>query len=167
VHIGNLLYNEDNFEVRSHAIAEMKFDRSAASDLWRNTLSQIPTTFGRLIYLASLRDQNTGAYRHHGLEQLFGQEQSEQTLRQSHNQIFSDWLCFNLEQQKNDLEAYLDELNEDKKIILATWIRLSPYRSYIPAAAREVERNLFITDLEMVLELLRYDYAVASPDPDA
>ena len=38
----------------------MKFDRSAAADLWRNTLSQIPTTFGRLIYLASLRDQNTG-----------------------------------------------------------------------------------------------------------
>ena len=32
----------------------MTFDRSAAADLWRNTLSQIPTTFGRLIYLASL-----------------------------------------------------------------------------------------------------------------
>jgi hypothetical protein len=59
----------------------MKFDRSAAADLWRNTLSQIPTTFGRLIYLASLRDQNTGAYHHHGLEQLFGPEQAEQTLR--------------------------------------------------------------------------------------
>jgi hypothetical protein len=145
----------------------MKFDRSAAADLWRNTLSQIPTTFGRLIYLASLRDQNTGVYHHHGLEQLFGPEQADQTLRQSHNQIFSDWLCFNLEQQKKDLQAYLDELNEDKKIILATWIRLCPYRNYVPATAREVERNLFTTDLEMVLELLRYDYAVASPDPDA
>ena len=120
----DLLYNEENFKVWSYAIAEMKFERSAAADLWRNTLSQIPTTFGRLIYLASLRDQNTGAYHHHGLEQLFGQEQAEQTLRQSHSQIFSDWLCFNLEQQKKDLEGYLDELNEDKKIILATWIRL-------------------------------------------
>jgi hypothetical protein len=163
----DLLYNEENFKVWSNAIAEMKFERSAAADLWRNTLSQIPTTFGRLIYLASLRDQNTGAYHHHGLEQLFGQEQAEQTLRQSHSQIFSDWLCFNLEQQKKDLEGYLDELNEDKKIILATWIRLCPYRNYVPASAREVERNLFTTDLEMVLELLRYDYAVASPDPDA
>ena len=145
----------------------MKFDRSAAADLWRNTLSQIPTTFGRLIYLASLRDQNTGAYQHHGLAQLFGAEEADQTLRQSHTQTFSDWLCFNLEQQKQDLEGYLDQLHEDKKTILATWIRLSPYRSYIPATAREVERNLFTTDLETVLELLRYDYAVASPDPDA
>jgi hypothetical protein len=161
------VYNEGNFELYSYATAEMKFDRSAASDLWRNTLSQIPTNFGRLIYLASLRDQNTGAYHHHGLEQLFGEEQSQQTLRQSHAQIFSDWLCFNLEQQKNDLEGYLDELHEDKKTILATWIRLAPYRNYVPANAREVERNLFTTDLETVLELLRYDYAVASPDPDA
>jgi hypothetical protein len=145
----------------------MKFDRSAAADLWRNTLSQIPTTFGRLIYLASLRDQNTGIYRHHGLEQLFGSDETDQTLRQSHGQTFSDWLCFNLEQQKTDLEDYLEELNEDKKTILATWIRLSPYRNFAPSNAREVERNLFMTDLETVLELLRYDYAVASPDQDA
>ncbi|MBZ5593598.1 MAG: hypothetical protein LAP39_15265 [Acidobacteriia bacterium] len=145
----------------------MNFDRSAAADLWRNTLSQIPTTYGRLIYLASLRDQNTGTYHHHGLAQLFDEEQADQTMRQSHRQVFAEWLCFNLEQQKKDLEAYLEDLHEDKKTILATWIRLSPYRSYVPANAREVERNLFITDLETVLELLRYDYAVASPDPDA
>ncbi len=145
----------------------MKFDRSAAADLWRNTLSQIPTTFGRLIYLASLRDQNTGTYQHHGLAQLFSPDEADQTLRQSHTQTFSEWLCFNLEQQKDDLEGYLEELREDKKTILATWIRLAPYRNYVPVTAREVERNLFTTDLETVLELLRYDYAVASPDPDA
>ena len=98
-----LLYNEKNLEVRSRAEQKMKFDRSAAADLWRNTLSQIPTTFGRLIYLASLRDQNTGSYQHHGLAQLFGAEETDQTLRQSHLLTFSEWLCFNLEQQKYDL----------------------------------------------------------------
>jgi hypothetical protein len=145
----------------------MTFDRSAAADLWRTTLSQIPTTIGRLIYLASLRDANSGAYYHDGLEQLFGPEQSQQIIRQSHSQIFSDWLCFNLEQQKKDLDAYLDELNEDKTIIVTTWTRLAPYRHYPPADARNVERNLFTTDLETVLELLRYDYGVASSGPDA
>jgi len=160
-----LMYNEPS-RLEQH-LAEMKFDRSAAADLWRNTLSQIPTTFGRLIYLASLRDQNTGVYQHHGLAQIFGPEQADQTLKQSHNQVFAEWLCFTLEQQKGDLEDYLNELKEDKRTILATWIRLSPYRNYVPASAREVERNLFNTDLETVLELLRFDYAVASPDPDA
>jgi hypothetical protein len=93
----------------------MTFDRSAAADLWRNTLSQIPTTFGRLIYLSSLRDQNTGTYQHHGLAQLFGEGETDQTLRHSHSQTFSEWLCFNLEQQKSDLEGYLEELHEDKR----------------------------------------------------
>ena len=71
-----------------------------------------------------IRTQAT--YQHHGLAQLFGAEETDQTLRQSHSQTFSEWLCFNLEQQKSDLEGYLDELHEDKKTILATWIRLSP-----------------------------------------
>src|SRR5579864_4077681 len=143
----------------------MTFDRSDTADLWRTPLSQIPTTIGRLIYVASLRDENSSVYHHHGLEQLFGLEQSQHTIRQSHSQIFADWLCFNLEQQKKDLDAYLDELNEDKKIILATWTRLAPNRHYPPADARDVERNLYTTDLETVLELLTYDYGVASSGP--
>ncbi len=32
-------------------------ERGAASDLWRHTLSQIPTVFGRLVYLSSLRER--------------------------------------------------------------------------------------------------------------
>ena len=52
----------------------MTFDRSPASDLWRHTLSQIPTTFGRLVFLASLRDPNTGAYAHYGFAHRVGEE---------------------------------------------------------------------------------------------
>jgi hypothetical protein len=145
----------------------MKLDRSAAADLWRNTLSQIPTTFGRIIYLASLRDPNTGIYRHHGLGQLFGEDEMDQTLRASHDQTFAEWLCFTIEQQKQDVEDYLDDVEGDKKAVLATWLRLSPYGNFVPASARDVERKLFNSDLDMILEVLRCDYAVASPDPDA
>ncbi len=145
----------------------MKLDRSAAADLWRNTLSQIPTTFGRIIYLASLRDSNTGVYTHHGLGQLFGEDETDQTLRASHDQTFAEWLCFTIEQQKQDVEDYLDDVEGDKKAVLANWLRLSPYRNFVPASARDVERKLFNSDLDMILEVLRCDYAVASPDPDA
>jgi hypothetical protein len=145
----------------------MKLDRSAAADLWRNTLSQIPTTYGRIIYLASLRDPNTGVYRHAGLGQLFGEDETDQTLRTSHDQTFAEWLCFTIEQQKQDVEDYLDDVEGDKKTVLATWLRLSPYANFVPASARDVERKLFNSDLDMILEVLRCDYAVASPDPDA
>jgi hypothetical protein len=82
-------------------------DEGSAEDLWRHTLSQIPSSFGRLVYLASLRDQNTGRYEHHGLSQMFGEDESDQALRQSHEETFAGWLGFDLERQKEDLDLYL------------------------------------------------------------
>jgi hypothetical protein len=98
---------------------------------------------------------------------VFGSKDADRTLRQSHSQAFAAWLNLNLEQQKADLEDYLAGLEEDIDAILANWIRLAPYRNLIPARAREVERQLYLTDLEVVLELLKFDHDVASPDPTA
>ena len=143
--------------------AELKLERGAAADLWRNTLSQIPTTFGRLVYLSSLRDSNTGTYEHFGLAQVFGAKDADRTLRQSHTQVFSEWLNLNLEQQKGDVEDYLSGLEEDVDALVATWIRLAPYRNLIPPRAREVEKQLYLSDLEIVMELLKFDHGVADP----
>src|SRR5262245_9428693 len=98
--------------------AAMSFDRSAASDLWRHTLSQIPTTFGRMVFLSSLRDPNTGSYAHYGFAQRVGESVAEEALRESHEQCFSEWLGFSLEQQKADLDLYLSSIAADKKTIL-------------------------------------------------
>src|SRR4051812_33121708 len=68
----------------------LEFDRGPAADLWRHTLSQIPTIFGRLVYLSSLRDPNTGVYHHYGLAQRFDEESADQTLRESHLKAFSE-----------------------------------------------------------------------------
>ena len=104
--------------------ARHTLERGAAADLWRHTLSQVPSVFGRMVYLCSLRDPNTGAYQHYGLAQSFGEEEADRVLRESHRQSFADWLCFNLEQQKADLDLYLSGLDGNRRVILDTWIRL-------------------------------------------
>lgn len=142
-------------------------ERGAAADLWRHTLNQIPSTFGRLVYLASLRDQNTGRYEHHGLSQMFGEAETDEALRESHTASFCEWLCFDLEQQKSDLDLYLSSFQPDRRTILATWIRLTPYRNLPPASAGEPERRLYLADLEAILELLRREYDVSGQDQDA
>jgi hypothetical protein len=142
-------------------------ERGPAADLWRNTLAQIPTTFGRLVYLSSLRDQNSGQYEHFGLAQIFGHEHAAQTLAISHSEIFAAWLELALAQQKADLDRYLSGLDTDPGTVIATWIRISPHRNLLPASVRPHERDLFVSDVSMILELLRSEHGVACPDPDA
>ena len=141
-------------------------DADSAGELWRHTISQIPSSFGRLVYLASLRDQNTGRYEHHGLSQMFGDEESDRTLRECHAQTFAGWLSFDLKQQKKDLDLYLSAFQVEKRTILATWIRLAPYRNLTPTTVPEPERRLYLTDIEAILELLNNENDVAPLDPD-
>ena len=79
-------------------------ERTAPADLWRNTLSQIPTVFGKLVYLSSLRNPVTGKYEHHGLSLVFGADEASRALRKSHAQAFAESLSFDLERQKADLD---------------------------------------------------------------
>jgi hypothetical protein len=78
-------------------------ERSATADLFKNTLARIPTVFGRLAYLASLRDANSGIYSHHGLAAIFGRDESRKALSQSHQAVFQEWLNLALREKKEDL----------------------------------------------------------------
>jgi hypothetical protein len=153
--------------MKGERVAGVAFDRSASADLWRNTISQIPSVFGRLVYLASLRNPNNGSYEHHGLALVFGEDEANKALKNSHSAVFAEWLSFNLEQQKADLDLYISALFEDKRVVVETWIRLAPYRNLLPASAKGVERRLYIADFTALLELLKGANGVGEPDPDA
>jgi len=142
-------------------------ERDSASDLWRRTLSQIPSVFGRLVYLSSLRNPNTDTYEHHGFRQMFGSEESDRTLRESHSLAFAEWLRYSLEQQKADLDLYISGLDNNKKTIIEAWLRLAPYRHLIPGGARRSERKLYLADLGALLALLRNEYGALDPEQDA
>ncbi|MFN7996453.1 MAG: hypothetical protein U0Q18_22770 [Bryobacteraceae bacterium] len=154
---------QDSIDRAKQAIS----DESPADHVWRHTLSRIPTVFGRLVYLASLRNPNSDSYEHHGLTQMFGSEHSEEILRESHGRVFHDWLCLSLEQQSADVHEYLAELQGNPANILKTWQQLRPYRNLVPKSARDVERDLYLSDLETLLEVMRAGLGAASSDPEA
>ena len=143
------------------------FQRGAPADLCRHTLSQIPSIFGRLVYLASLRNSNSGRYEHHGLAMIYGEEESDRALRESHMKSFQEWINWGLEYQKADLDLYLSNFPTDKKALIDTWIRLAPYRNMLPVNARAPEKQLYLADLETLLWLLRNEFGVDAPIPGA
>ena len=146
----------------------MPIDRQAIiEESWRRTVSSIPTFVGRLAYLSSLRNVNTGIYEHFGLAERLGPDEVDRLIRRNHQEVFQQWLCFNLERQKEELETYFAELEGDRREILSNWLVLGPYATWIPADSRDVERKLFYTDLEAVLEVIRNESGVASRDPDS
>ena len=146
----------------------MASDRQAIlAESWRRTIAGIGTLLGRLAYLASLRNVNTGTYEHFGLAERVGTSEVDLLIRRSHLEVFQQWLCFSLERQKEELEAYFAGLEGDRREILSNWLVLGPYAAWVPADSRDVERRLFYTDLEMVLELIRNESGVASRDPDS
>jgi len=142
-------------------------NRGAIADVWRNTLSQIPTQFGKLAYFGVLRNPNTGVYDHHGLAAIFGEDEARSALAASHAETFDGWLALSLERQKADLEAYLAGLDEDKSAVVLNWLSSCSYQNLMPPPARETAKALFLSDMRILLDLLKSEYGVVFPDPDA
>jgi hypothetical protein len=139
----------------------------AIDDLWRRTLDSVPTLYGRLVYLASLRNPNTSRYEHHGLAARFGDDVADRVLRSSHEEVFQEWLAAGLHKQKADLDCYLGSLDDSRRLIVETWMRVCPYKSLAPASARAVENDLFHADFRFLLEALRNEYGAVEPDRGA
>ncbi len=113
--------------------------------MWRDTVARIPTFFGRLAYLAALHEN--GGYRHPLISRALGAEAADRTLRRSHYQVFAEWLALNLEEQRSDLEAFLNAFQGPPDAL--------PYREFAPPGIRDAERQLYLSDLEILLELLK------------
>jgi hypothetical protein len=117
------------------------------TDTWRRVLQQIPTLFGRLVFMSSLRDLETNRYEHPSLSSYVDPYDMDRTLCHSHHQVFSQWINSSLAEQKEDLENY-ERNSGDRRV-------LQQYRDLVPPKAREVERQLYLTDLEMLMALMR------------
>jgi len=130
-------------------------ERTAMDDLWRHTLSRIPTVFGRLAYLASLLDASSGAYRHHGFTEAFGREKSVSAMRESHERVFVEWISLSMRDKYGVLGQYLDSLEDPAPTVVEHWLKSRVYKAYVPGAARDMERDLFCSDLEALLAMIR------------
>jgi len=140
-------------------------DRSVIGDLWRHTLGQIPTNYGRLVYLASLRDPDTGKYRHHGLTAVFGRVESSAALAESHLNLFCEWLQSPIAERFADLSRYLESLDTRREKIVRNWRRTRAYRNSVPLAAREADRILFYADMDAMLMILKNSSVAESLPP--
>src|SRR6202035_582772 len=65
-------------------------------------IEEIRTLFGRLAYLAALRDVECGTYKHPILTRLLPSKNLDRIVRAAHRRIFVHWLELSLRQQQGD-----------------------------------------------------------------
>jgi hypothetical protein len=142
-------------------------ERETADHLWLRDLSHIGTSYGRLVYLAGLRNPDTGRYEYYGSTGNSSGE-ANRGLKRYHEAIFRQWVSYPLETKKADIELYIAAIDQvDKTELIDAWLRLTPYKNLVPASIQGPEREKHVSDFEAILGLLKNVYGVACPSQDA
>jgi hypothetical protein len=145
-------------------ITELQQNRRIIQDFTLTTLAGIPGEFGRLTYMASLRDLSSGRYEHAGLAALYPDEATQQALQLCHEQIFERILETPLERQEADLKACLERMPGGLYTTLTHWRRMEAYRVLIPECAPGYLKELFCSNLRALLEILQEECSTVHSD---
>ena len=138
---------------------------AAAADLKTRTLDKLPGDMARLLYLASMRDYNSGEYFHEGLAVRFTQEVACSALRGCHSEVFKRLAFLGLEGLADELQAYLVSSRLRPEEFFSAWSRIEPFRVAIPLDCDPLSGRLFCSNVRIALAVLasRLEYAPADP----
>lgn len=128
--------------------------QQAADDLHKRTLSEIPRPLDRLIYLASMRDYNTGLYYHDGLASRFTQEAACEALAECHREAFHQMVGASLQELVRQMEAYMDSTHTCRTDFLSAWRKLEPYRVAVPVETDPVSAHFLFSNFRIALAIL-------------
>jgi hypothetical protein len=145
---------------------ERAASRKSVLQLWKQHVCNIPSVFGRLAFLAGLKNPETGTYTHFYLSAQLGTVEADKVIRTSHIGVFFEWLVFNLQEQHADLNLFLASVEGHRRQILAACAVLAPHVWCIPNEAQEHERRLYLADLETILEPLYNQYGLTPQAPE-
>lgn len=139
----------------------------AARDLRNRTLSDIPRSLDRLIYLASMRDYNTGLYYHDGLASRFTQEIACEALANCHREAFAQLLGCSLRELVGQIEGYIESTHTSPRDFVAAWKKLEPYRVAVPVETDPVTAQLLFSSFKIALAILEARLPSAPTRPNA
>jgi len=136
------------------ALTRLQQNRKIVQDFTVTTLAGIPTLFGRLTYMASLRDLSSGRYEHAGLAALYPDEALQQALQLCHEQVFERILETSLEEQLEDLRSCLKAMEGGISVVVSHWLGMEAYRVLLPEKSPDYLKELFCSNSRALLELL-------------
>jgi hypothetical protein len=128
--------------------------QQAADDFRRRSLSGYPRPLDRLIYLASMRDYNTGLYYHDGLASRYSQEVACEAMADCHREAFRNLLGSSLEDLVDQMEGYMSSTHTSPIDFLTAWRKLEPYRVAVPVESDPLSAQFLFSSFKIALAIL-------------
>ena len=136
------------------------FERDAGLDILPNDLT-------RMLYLACLRDCNSGCYFHPQLSVRIGTEAADRALRACHHQFFGRLLTTPVSGYVRQLEEYIRYNRTEQSAVLETWQALQAYRAAVPVRTLPIYCELFCLNIELALIILGAESATQAQTQEA
>lgn len=130
-------------------------DASTIADQVHNALClALPNDLSRMIYVATIRDNNSGNYYHPELGRKFGPDLANRAMLTCHQDLFDQVVALSLEELTDQLDAYAASTRVSKARMVESWKKLRPYRTTIPMDAPPISTEIFLMKLDIAVSLL-------------
>lgn len=129
--------------------------RAVIEDFTVRTLAVIPSDFGRLYYVCSLKDPMTGRYEHDGLKEIYPESSVQAALAHCHMELFSRILETPLKDQENDVRMGLDAAGDQLWNIVEAWCASRPFCTMCPEGMPSYLNDLFTSNMDALMAIIK------------
>lgn len=128
--------------------------RTVVEDFSSHTLAAISSDFGRLYYVSSLKNEDSGRYEHDGLTNLYPDNAVQAALSHCHEELFSRILETPLRDQERDLNGCLDAAADRYWEVVENWRETRYFQSLCPEGLPDYLSDLFCSNMSALLAVL-------------
>ncbi len=144
------------------SVERFQQSRRVTEDFTSRSLAAIPSDLGKLYYVCSLRDVQTGQYLHEGLTFIYSGASVQEALSHCHEELFTRILETPLEEQEADWRMCFTPESE-YGWIPADGGRVDSPRSLAPDGLPDYLTDLFCSNAEAVLAVISSEHAISEP----
>ena len=129
-------------------------DGEVTADILRALTVSLPNDLSRLIFLATLRDNNSGHYFHPDLARRFSERVADRAMLACHQRIFKQVVALSIEDLTDQLDLYVTTVPAPRERMIESWTKLKAYRATIPMDTDPISAEIFFMKVEVAVAIL-------------
>jgi hypothetical protein len=129
-------------------------DGEVAADILRALTVSLPNDLSRLIFLATLRDNNSGHYFHPDLARRFSECIADRAMLACHQRIYKQVVALSIEDLTDQLDLYVTTVPAPRERMIESWTKLKAYRATIPIDTDPISAEIFFMKVEVAVAIL-------------